>query len=787
METAETSPSQLVAERLGLSRVLTSVAAQARSSLGREWVLALEVSHDTEEIERRCVRLAEVWALAEEQHRLPLGGLHDLREILERARPQGTALESEELALCAEVARLIDRAITFLGEHSDRAPRLALDRQGLHPCPDLHREVERCLTPSGDVADAASPELARLRRERRRLENGIRVEIDGMLRDTSVTALLQDAYWTERQGRIVLPLASNYRGKIPGIVHDRSATGETLFVEPMAIVELTNDATEARLAERAEIARVLGELTSLVREHIEGLRESLVTLGALDGLMAIADWGLTHDLHLTDRASASPLGLLRCHHPLLWLHQRDRSVPLDLTLTEGDRAIVISGPNAGGKTTALKTIGLIQLMVQCGLPVPADQASNVPISRHVHADIGDDQDVVAGRSTFTAHMAAIAAICGRAQPGDLVLLDELGTATDPREGGALSVAILEALSDRGCLIIATSHLMLLKQWAHETPSAQNASVGLDEQTHRPTYRLSLGLPGPSEALLVAGQVGLSPMILERAREMVPEQEQRLAELISALQTQTREVEALRSDAERLRERLSDAEKTHREAAEQIERERRAFRRELAGERKRLLAEAKAQIEQRIAHLPSKRELLNAKAEIEAEIRAADAEMAEAAQAPTEGGGEFEIGDTVEILDAREIGRIIALDAGRGVARVETQHGMTVTVKCARLGPASGKGTEAPEPSVTFARRPDVSMELDLIGQRVEPALERLDKFLDEAVSHGLTRVRVIHGHGTGALRRAVREHVTGHPLVASWSSAEPAAGGHAVTVVEIAG
>jgi DNA mismatch repair protein MutS2 len=521
-----------------------------------------------------------------------------------------------------------------------------------------------------------------------------------------------------------------------------------------------------------------------VREHLDGLEASLETLGGLDALAAIGDWGKTHGLTLTERDADEPLRIVSGHHPLLWIHQRERSVPLDLALAQGDRAVVISGPNAGGKTTALKTVGLMQLMTQAGLPVPADPATNIPVPRRVHADIGDDQDVMAGRSTFTAHMASIAAICEAADAGSLVLLDELGTATDPQEGGALAQSILEALSARGCLAIATSHLALLKGWAHETEGVQNASVGLDAETRRPTYRLSLGLPGPSEALIIAGQVGLAPEILSRARSLVPEQEQRLSALVADLRERERALGSLQDDAEKLRGRLHEAERRHRDAAAEAERERKEFRRGAAAERRRLLADAKAEVERRIAHLPAKRDLHDAKSAIEADIRSADAEIAEATWSPVEGGGDFAVGDAVEITDARETGQVVAIDEGRGEAQVETRHGMTVRVAVDRLRPAeSGEPTR--KGNISFAKRDDVTTELDLIGVRVGPALERLDKFLDEAASHGIERVRVIHGFGTGALRKAVREFADDHALVRRWSSSSPEAGGHAVTVIEI--
>lgn len=796
----EPLPPSDATRRLGLDQVLAQIAENALSPLGREEVLALRPALDRDEIERRCARLAELWALTEAHGPLPLAGLQDCRETLARAAPAGAVLDPDELQAVAALAHLIECVAAFLATHRGQAPHLAQDLSGLVPCPAVHREVDRCLLPSGEVADSASPELARLRRERRRLEAAIRAEIDRLLRDPAVTEHLQGPYHTERQGRHVLPVIATHRGRVPGLVHDRSASGETLFVEPFSLVEITNDAAEARLAEEAEIKRILAALTDLVRGHREALAASLGTLGRLDALRAVAEWGLAHRLRLTRREATEPLRLAACHHPLLWTLQRAASVPLDLALGAEDRAIVISGPNAGGKTTALKTVGLVQLMVQTGLPVPADPASNVPVPRRVHADIGDDQDVVAGLSTFSAHMAHIAAICADAAPGDLVLLDELGTATDPQEGGALAVAILEALSARGCLTCATSHLALLKQWAWETAGAQNASVGLDAATRRPTYRLTLGLPGPSEALIVAGQVGLPPEILARARQMVPEQEQRLTALIADLQTRQAALASLQEDAEKLRARLEEAERAHREAAAQAEKDRRAFRREVARERRRLLAEAKAEIERRIADLPSKRELLAAKSDLEAQIRAADAEVAEAGLGPAQAGGAFAVGDPVEIPDANERGRIVALDTGRNQARVETARGMMLTVPLNRLAPLAlaallpppplrgkGKGDRAEkvQGGVTFARKADVSPELNLIGMRVEPALAALDKFLDDAASHGLAAVRVVHGHGTGALRSAVRACVAQHPLVARWAPADPAAGGQAVTVVEM--
>lgn len=770
-------------ERLGFGRVLQLIAERAVSPLGQERLLALEPSDDPEEIERRCARLAEVWQLLDLQAPLPISGLFDLRATLIQLRPAGSVIDPEDLKAIAGLSHLTCRMAGFLDQHTEETPRLAEERDFLWPEPSIHEEIDRCIGHGGDVLDAASPDLARLRRDRRRLEQGIRAEIDRMMRDPVVSSLLQDQFHTERSGRHVLPVAAHHRGKLPGIVHDRSASGETIFVEPMGLVELTNDSTEARLAEEAEIRRVLAALSDLVRENLEGLEQSSATLGKLDALCAIADWGQAHRLNLTERNRNWPLELHQCHHPLLWVHHREASVPLNIALAESDSAVVISGPNAGGKTTALKTVGLVHLMTAAGLPVPADSTSNIPVPRAVHADIGDDQDVMTGRSTFTAHMALIADIAERAPAGSLVLLDELGTATDPREGGALAVAILEALRGRGCLTLATSHLVMLKQWAHETDGVQNASVALDSETRRPTYRLTLGLPGPSEALIVAGQVGLRSDILERARELIPEQEQRLGELIREIQERNRSLELLQVDAESAKARLELAEKEHHAKAETAEKERRAFRRDMAKERRRLLAEAKADVERRIANLPSKRDLLDAKTELETEIRETEAEIAEAVQSPRKGGGDFTEGDRVEILDANEKGRILTIDEGRKLARVETERGMMITVRMNRLAPAPEQTTPPKKQGITFMRRDDISMELDLIGMRVEPALEELDKFLDEAASHGLDQVRVIHGFGTGALRTAVRECVSVHPLAKGWRPADSAAGGHAVTVV----
>ncbi|MFH0793530.1 MAG: endonuclease MutS2 [bacterium] len=781
-------------EILEFPAVLGRVAEFALTPLGRERVAGLLPLDDLSIQEREVAKTKEMVRLMEEHREPPLGDLVDPRPLWAKAWPENACLEAEEFLIVARFLEVAGRMSAFFRSVKSEAPLLSELARRLTPLPEILKVIEQKIDPRGKMRDNATPRLHDLRRRIEKWEKEIHRRLNHLLAKLKESKVLQDDFFTQRGGRYCLPVRAGAKGRVEGIVHDTSQSGETLFLEPFEIVEAANELADANAQEREEVRRILGELTTLLRTERGALEINTEILGEFDFIFAKARFAERHKMGFPRIGRGIPLNLKEACHPLLYLQNASRCVPLSLRLEKGDRTLLISGPNTGGKTTALKTVGLMVLMAHSALPVPADDVSTIPFLGGLFADIGDEQSVTGGISSFSSHLTQIKTILEGATPESLVLLDEIGTATDPSEGGALAVAILERLNERDALTVATSHFSILKHWAHGHPHARNASFRLDEKTCRPSFHITMDVPGASEALVIARHIGLPADLLDRARAILPPGEEDVSSLIISLQKKETDLAAdnakLESRLAALEVEKAEAEKIH----QQLREEKRTHRIKLQEEFERLVEEKRKELETRIAHLPSKRELVTEREALRTEakeIRKETAVLASVDKTVKERGpalrpDELQPGVVVAIPELKECGVLRSFDRERGRAKVFLKN-FEVEVAQHQLARASAEEQETirARGGTQYQRSRDVVFSLDLHGMRVEEMVERVDKYLDDAVVEGLPYVKLVHGHGTGKLRKALHDFLKTHPHVERFRYGTPDEGGGAVTIVEL--
>ncbi|HUG48821.1 MAG TPA: endonuclease MutS2 [Candidatus Limnocylindria bacterium] len=734
-----------------------------------------------------------------------VGGARDIEPVIGRAR-RGGRLDGEELLAVLDTLIAAGRLADAL--RGERRPLLHELGRGLKPLPQLRGRLEASVGPSGELLDSASPALGGLRRAVRVAYERLRARLEQLVHGSELSGTLQEPIITLRNGRYVVPVRAEAKGRVKGIVHDQSGSGQTLFIEPLVALELGNAWREAQLAAQAEEERILDELSALVEAQAAALAETLEALARFDLWLARARLSAELDGIRPAEAAGWEVELLSARHPGL----TGRVVPIDLRLGTDFRALVITGPNTGGKTVALRTLGLLALMHQSGLHVPVAEGSRLPVFRDVLADIGDEQSIAQSLSTFSGHMRAIVRIVEGAGEGSLVLLDELGAGTDPTEGSALAQALLDHFIRAGALVAATTHYAELKTYAHNTEAARNASVEFDLETLSPTYRLRIGLPGTSQAFAIAERLGLPAELVADARSRLSRAQQEFeATLVSIRDAQQTTEEAL--------ERARVAEMRAASARAEAEEERSRARRE----RDAAVAEARAQAERALAEVRAEihaaREMLGRSALTQQRLDETVAHLEErlAAVLPAAGQPAAEGAPSVPAAPAalapgsrvrsREgwQGRLLSIDERQGQATLEA-GALRVTVPLGDLEPVtggvpgagrrgefgpggapavlgSGGGGRGAARAVSSGSRA-VPSSLDLRGARVEEALEMLERYVDQASLAGAERVTVVHGHGSGALRDSLRERLSTHELVRSWRPGERGEGGDGATIIE---
>ncbi|WP_276354968.1 endonuclease MutS2 [Cohnella caldifontis] len=778
---------------LEYDKIVRRLAAACATSIGKEHAERLRPTRDLREAQRLLRETDEASRASALKGSAPFGGITDVRPSLTRAKLGGVLQPSELYDIAQLIAgiRKLKRYVASVSEEAE-IPLLEDFCEPLTDCKPLEDEIRRCIDDQGDVLDAASPELASVRRDIRVSEGRAREKLESMIRSSSVQKMLQEALITIRGDRYVIPVKQEYRGHFGGIVHDQSGSGATLFIEPEAVVQLNNKLRELKLNEQKEIERVLRKLSELTGQKADLLIGDTETLGLLDFIFAKAALAASDFATLPSMNDEGRLDLRRARHPLI---DPKQVVPIDVEMGNVYSAIIVTGPNTGGKTVSLKTIGLLSLMAMSGLFVTAAEGSTLCVFDGIYADIGDEQSIEQNLSTFSSHMTNLISILGQVTSRSLVLLDELGAGTDPAEGSALAIAILEHLHRIGCRIVATTHYSELKAYAYNRQGLVNASMEFDAATLRPTYRLLVGVPGRSNAFAIAERLGLPRSIIEHARGEVSEDELKVDTMIASLEQDRRRAESERATAERLR---AEVEKLR----QQIEDERRKFQEQKAKlldeareEARAAVSKARREAEEIIADL--RRMALEEGASvkehklIEARRRLDDAVPAAAARPRPSGGGKaakIEPGDEVKVLSlGGQKGHVVELSGG-GEALVQLGI-LKMKVALADLEPVKKQAAAKPQvqtaPSVKRTRDENLRTELDLRGATLDEAILEVDRFLDEAFLANLGQVYLIHGKGTGALRAGVQDFLRRHKHVKSYRLGNYGEGGAGVTVAEL--
>lgn len=781
-----------VLQKLEYPKIINMLAERCSFQLGKELAENLRPSLDSEEIKKWQSETTEAKEVLRLYPRFSLGGVHDLRPGLGKAK-LGGVLEPGDFLAIYDTLLAARRTKDFFHGDGQKYAFLAAYGHDLPAFPRLEQEIKQKITPEGEVSDRATEELFRIRKQLRNLQGKARDKLESMIRSPEIQKYLQDPIITIRNERFVLPVKQEYRTQVPGLIHDQSGSGATLFIEPLAVVELNNETQRYEAMEKAEVMRILRQLSGLTADHYDELQDMLLRLGQLDFILAKGR--LSGDLDCGEPRinERGYVNIIQGRHPLL----KGKVVPVTIHLGADFDTLVITGPNTGGKTVTLKTVGLFVLMAQSGLHVPAQAGTELAVFEGVFADIGDEQSIEQSLSTFSSHMTNIIHILEQVTGNSLVLLDELGAGTDPTEGAALAMAILQHLITVGAKTIATTHYSELKTFAYNQARVENASVEFDVQTLRPTYRLLIGIPGKSNAFEISQRLGLAPEVVKKARSFLSQEEVRVADLIENLETNQLLSERKRQEAERLqqyaRKQLAEAErkeqelnqraedtllKAQQEALEIVTRARR--------ESEDILKEVRALRKKMKTDAPEDVQFLRDK------LREREEQLVDAVYQDEETAelsiSDLEPGDVVLIKRIKQKAQVLARPDENGDVLVQAGI-MKLNVQLKDLR----KITEEPQEkqkqksgvgSIVSAKAKEIKNELHLRGMTVEEAVLETEKYLDDAYLAGLSQAYLIHGKGTGALRNAITDLVKKHRFVASYRPGGYHEGGHGVTVVE---
>ena len=771
-------------------KILTMLKERASCCISRELVDTMEPSGDFDTVERELKLTAEAETLFYKTGRSPVDDFPDMRHCLERMHA-ALFLSTGELlgiASCLKAARIAkDILAKEVGEESylyNLAGLLITHRSA-------EEEINRCIINEDEIFDGASPALARIRRAMRLANEKVREKLNSMIRSTAYQKYLQEPIITIRNGRFVIPVKQEYRQQVPGLIHDQSSSGATLFIEPSAVVELGNEYKKLLAEEADEIERILTELTAMLAPYADEIREDLNIMGQIDLVFAKAKLSRELNAVMPRLNRNNYVRIVRGRHPLI---PADRVVPIDIWIGRDYRSLIITGPNTGGKTVTLKIVGLFALMVQSGIFVPANEGSEFPVFEHIYADIGDEQSIEQSLSTFSSHMKNIVGILDKADENSLVLLDELGAGTDPIEGAALAMSILEELNDRHCICVSTTHYSEIKAFAMTHEGMENASMEFDIDRLCPTYRLYIGIPGKSNAFEISSRLGLPNSIIDKAKGFLKGEDVRFEDIISSAQSQHRIAEEERKMAEEARAELeklrADAERERRK----LDEDRNRLQAKAKEDAKRIVADTKREMEKLIVEIRSIKDIDRSAADrvIQAArdtLRATETAVNEKEAIKKEDNTKppktVRAGDTVNIVTLDQKATVLSAPDSKGEVMVQAGV-MKLNVKLKDIRLIEEKKAAAPTSGkVGLGAGKQVGLELDVRGMLVDEANIIVDRYLDDAYNAGLSEVNIIHGKGTGALRAGVQAFLKRHPLVKGYRMGSYGEGDAGVTVVTL--
>ena len=784
--------SQNTLDLLEFRKLLTLVSGFANSSASGTSVMEIHPLSDRAEIEERQNQIAEIRRMSHEGRPLRLSDFADIAYLFIKIRPQGAVLEAIELSLFIAVLTISYEISSQLKERDD-LPFLQAFTNNLTGFPDILKILGKSIDSEGNILDSASVLLADLRQQTRKLESKIRKKFEELIRDENIAVFLQDNFITTRSGRWVIPVRMDSKGQVPGVVHDISKSGETAFIEPLSIIHLVNELENLIAEQKSEEIRILRNICSLIRTDIDDMHAEFDTIVYLDLLNCIAKFADTQHMETPQINDSGMIRMVKARHPLLQLSLKKSDgarqvVPLDVQLGGDNTVMVITGANAGGKTISIKTIGLLLLMALSGMPVPADSSSGFPLVRNLLADIGDEQSIEDNLSTFSAHISNISAILKKTDAHTVVLIDELGTGTDPEEGAVLACAILKKIKESDALVFATTHLSDIKGFVHRTEGMVNASMDFDQKTFTPLYRLRLGEPGQSHALEIARRYGLPDSLINEAKGMLGSMKTEMDNMIADLNEKRLHYDNLLIELEKkesameernahLQQMLSDVEVRQKEVLAEAYREASDIISDTKKQMAFFLDEMKKRKKEDVQKL---KKVLEAKQSfIEEKIREYAVEDQQTLTID-----EVKKGDIVYVSSLGYDASVVDVNGKSNRVKVKWKN-MEIEVPLSDIRFMKGKAV--PVQAVSIQESPDeiVPSRINLVGLRVDEALSRLERILNHASLAEMTGVTVIHGIGKGLLLKAIHEHLNEHPLVKNFRSGTLDEGGTGVTVVTL--
>ena len=781
---------------LEYNKIIEMLKAGAASEMTRQVISEIKPLTDIYEIRHLLQQTTEAVKVIVVKGNPPMSAFYDIAPAPMRAR-KGGALTMQQLLQISYNMRTARTMSAFLEKDLTEIPALTAIREVISVNRDLENEITRCILSEDEMADNASPELRSIRRSIVRQNEAIKAKMNHMLGSAENKTLLQDSIVTMRDGRYVIPVKQEHRSKFPGIVHDQSSTGATLFIEPQVIVNMNNELKQLFLDEKKEIDRILAELSDRVAENYHGLYNNQKLLVELDYIFAKGKLSLSYRGEEPRISDEGILDLKQARHPLL---DQKKAVPINASLGRNYSTLIITGPNTGGKTVTLKTAGLLSMMAAAGLHIPASSESIISVFEDIFADIGDEQSIEQSLSTFSSHMNNIVNIVDRAGPGCLVLLDELGAGTDPTEGAALAIAVLEKLRANGALIFATTHYTELKKYAISTAGVQNASMEFDVETLSPTYRLTIGIPGKSNAFEISRKLGLSESIIDKARELLEGRDIEFEDVIAALEDDRKRAEeerdqaialniAMKKQKQELEQREAEIKQKKseilakaREEAREIVREARDTTREVQKELRELnridsIAERNKVFDE------GRRKVRNLEGRYREKI------VKQVNNKPVK-ASDLKIGNRVKVLSLDQNGEIMSMPDDKG--NMTVQMGIlkaTVNIKDIMLIDDVKKQKPSPKQrnysSMYQAKAMNMSTTINVRGQNLDDAVMNVDKYLDDAFMAGLKEVTVIHGRGEGILRTGLQQMMKRHKHVKAFRKGAYNEGGDGVTIVQL--
>ncbi len=781
---------------LEYSKIIEELKSYTSSESGKDLVEQLQPYEDLAYIKERLKECSEARYMLNVAPNIPMGGIRDLREILLRAE-KGVALDGHDLLNVSNTLYAARRLKNYFNDLEDDIrgnnnpyPRILNIGKQIVTFRPIEESINQAIDNSGEVMDSASPKLRTIRGQMRTVSGRIKEKLNSIISGSAYQKMIQDAIVTVRGDRYVVPIKSEYKGSFAGIIHDRSSSGQTLFIEPMAVVNLNNQLRQLAADEEEEVYRILKELTNKVVLEIDRIKDTLIVLAELDFIFARALYSRALDAVEPELNDSGLINLKQARHPLL----KVKPVPIDVRLGDGFNTLIITGPNTGGKTVTLKTVGLLTLMAQSGLHVPCKPGSEITIFEGIYADIGDEQSIEQSLSTFSSHMTQIINILKKAKRKDLVLFDELGAGTDPAEGASLAMAILDYLHKQNIRTIATTHYSELKSYAYSEEGVENASVEFDLETLSPTYRLIMGLPGRSNALEISLRLGLPESIVEHAREGLSNEDVAVDRMIKDIEENNLRSQKEMMEALRTKLKMEQLKADYENKISQVEEKRKKVVAQALEEAKQILAKTRDEANELIkkARKINMKNIEQTNMEIKQQFKETQDNLDDtlkkfdSSKPKSKVPVKLEPGDRVRILSFNQKGEILEkLNEEEYVVQAGI---MKVTVNKKDLDKIEGspeQKTKTKFTKIVRSKSKSISSTLDLRGSRYEEAREQTDKYLDDAYLAGLKVLEIIHGKGTGALREGIHDLLKGHHHVGEFRLGNEGEGGLGVTIVKL--